>query len=71
MNNLTQKLMLGCSAAAMITVLVTGASAQQGAANEVEEVQVSGSRISIGGFEAPTPVTPPLDDVSLQTRGDT
>ncbi len=57
MNNLTQKLMLGCSAAAMITVLVTGASAQQGAANEVEEVQVSGSRISIGGFEAPTPVT--------------
>jgi len=58
MNNLAQRLMLGCSAAAMITALISGANAQQQqAAAELEEIHVSGSRISIGGFEAPTPVT--------------
>jgi iron complex outermembrane receptor protein len=56
MNNLVQKLMLGCSASAMVTLLVHSAQAQQAAEN-VESVVVSGSRISIGGFQAPTPVT--------------
>lgn len=56
MNNFVQRLMLGCSSAAMITAFVAGAQAQQleGAA---EEITVSGSRITIGGFTAPTPVT--------------
>ena len=56
MDNLTQKLMLGCSAAAMFSILVPSAQAQQPADN-VENVVVSASRISIAGFEAPTPVT--------------
>src|ERR1700759_3313893 len=56
MNNLVQKLMLGCSATAMFTLLIPGARAQQASEN-VESVVVSGSRISIGGFQAPTPVT--------------
>jgi len=56
MNNLVQKLMLGCSATAMFTLLISSARAQQSADN-VESVVVSGSRISIGGFQAPTPVT--------------
>ena len=56
MNNLMQKLMLGCSATAMFTLLIPSARAQQSTDN-VESVVVSGSRISIGGFQAPTPVT--------------
>ena len=56
MNNLVQKLMLGCSATAMFTLSIPGAQAQQASEN-VESVVVSGSRISIGGFTAPTPVT--------------
>ncbi|HTC84834.1 MAG TPA: TonB-dependent receptor [Rhizomicrobium sp.] len=56
MNNLVQKLMLGCSASAMVTLLVHSAQAQQPSEN-VESVTVSGSRITIGGFQAPTPVT--------------
>ena len=56
MNNLVQNLMRGCSATAMFTLLIHGAQAQQSADN-VESVVVSGSRISIGGFQAPTPVT--------------
>src|SRR5258706_1003559 len=56
MNNLVQKLMLGCSATAMFTILIPSAQAQQ-AADNVESVVVSGSRISISGYEAPTPVT--------------
>src|SRR5579859_2079425 len=56
MNNLVQKLMLGCSATAMFTLLIPGARAQQATEN-VESVTVSGSRITIGGFQAPTPVT--------------
>jgi outer membrane receptor protein involved in Fe transport len=55
MNNLVQKLMLGCSATAMFTLLNPSAQAQP--ADNVESVTVSGSRISIGGFQAPTPVT--------------
>ena len=57
MNNFVQKLMLGCSTAAMVTAMVAAAQAQQQAAQDIEEVTVSSSRISIGGFEAPTPVT--------------
>jgi len=56
MNNLVQKLMLGCSATAMFTLLAPNAQAQQ-QSEAVESVTVSGSRISIGGFQAPTPVT--------------
>jgi iron complex outermembrane receptor protein len=56
MNNLVQNLMRGCSATAMFTLLIHGAQAQQSTDN-VESVVVSGSRISIGGFQAPTPVT--------------
>jgi outer membrane receptor protein involved in Fe transport len=60
MNSIVQKLMLGCSAAAMITAAMATARAQQVpqlSEQEVEEVTVSSSRISLGGFEAPTPVT--------------
>jgi iron complex outermembrane recepter protein len=58
MNNLVQRLMFGCSATAMLSLLVPSAQAQQQVQpTDVETVVVSGSRISIGGFEAPTPVT--------------
>ena len=60
MNNLVQKLMLGCSATAMFTLFSHGVEAQPAQApteNNVESVVVSGSRISISGYEAPTPVT--------------
>jgi outer membrane receptor protein involved in Fe transport len=57
MNNLVQKLMLGCSAAAMITTLAARAQGQPVADSEIEQVTVSGSRITLGGFTAPTPVT--------------
>ncbi|HKQ45464.1 MAG TPA: TonB-dependent receptor [Rhizomicrobium sp.] len=66
MNNLVQKLMLGCSSAAIFTALAVSAQAQQPAEN-VESVVVSGSRISIGGFEAPTPVTV-VDTEKLQSN---
>jgi outer membrane receptor protein involved in Fe transport len=70
MNNLVQKLMLGCSTTAMFTLLTHSAQAQQAqqtaqaqqtqqsqSAENVETVTVSASRISIAGFTAPTPVT--------------
>src|SRR5215469_18801711 len=63
MNNLVQKLMLGCSATAMITLMTHSAQAQQApdqaqpSTENVEQVTVSGSRITIGGYQAPTPVT--------------
>ncbi len=60
MNNLVQKLMLGCSAMAMFTLFSHAACAQQPgqqAGENVESVVVSGSRITISGYEAPTPVT--------------
>src|SRR5260221_10433339 len=70
MNNLVQKLMLGCSATAMLTVLIPSARAQQTQqtqpANNVESVVVSGSRITISGYEAPTPVTV-VDTEKLET----
>jgi len=58
MNNLVQRLMFGCSATAMFSLLVPSAQAQQQVQpTDVESVVVSGSRISISGYEAPTPVT--------------
>src|SRR4051812_7912037 len=70
MNNLVQKLMLGCSATAMVTLFSHGAYAQQPAqpaAESVESVTVSGSRITISGYEAPTPVTV-IDTEKLQSN---
>ena len=57
MNNLMQRLMVGCSATAMFSLLIPSAQAHSKQPTDVESVVVSGSRISIGGFEAPTPVT--------------
>jgi outer membrane receptor protein involved in Fe transport len=79
MNNLVQKLMLGCSTTAMFTLLTHSAQAQQAqqtaqaqqaqqaqqSAENVESVTVSASRISIAGFTAPTPVTV-VDSEKLQ-----
>src|SRR6185295_6857717 len=65
MNNLVQKLMLGCSATAMFTLLVPSARAQQPTETNVETVVSSSSRISISGYEAPTPVTV-IDTEKLQ-----
>jgi iron complex outermembrane receptor protein len=68
MNNLVQRLMLGCSATAMFTLFGSAAQAQQPApAENVESVVVSGSRISISGYEAPTPVTV-IDTEKLQSN---
>src|SRR6185312_4287960 len=70
MNNLVQKLMLGCSATAMFTLFIHDARAQQPAqqpAENVESVTVSGSRITISGYEAPTPVTV-IDTERLQSN---
>jgi iron complex outermembrane receptor protein len=55
MENLGKKLMLGGSMAAMLAAITATAAAQEGGA--VESVEVSASRISIQGYEAPTPVT--------------
>ncbi len=63
MNNLVQRLMVGCSATAMFTLLAPGAKAQT--ETNVESVVVSGSRITISGYEAPTPVTV-IDTEKLQ-----
>src|SRR3569833_2469760 len=58
MNNLVQKLMLGCSATAMFTLFSHGVYAQPAPSEtNVESVTVSGSRITISGYQAPTPVT--------------
>src|SRR6478672_12204662 len=67
MNNLVQKLMLGCSATAMFTLLVPSARAQQPTETNVETVISSGSRITISGYEAPTPVTV-IDSEKLQSN---
>ena len=55
MENLFQKLMLGGSTAALLTAMsVAGARAQD---NDIEQVVVSASRISIAGYQQPTPVS--------------
>ncbi|MBA2588045.1 MAG: TonB-dependent receptor [Alphaproteobacteria bacterium] len=55
MENLCKKLMLGGSVAAMLAAVSAVADAQENATPE--SVTVSASRISIQGYEAPTPVT--------------
>jgi len=60
MRNLVQTLKLSGSTAAIVAATisfgtVSGAQAQNAAA--VEQVQVTASRISIAGYQAPTPVT--------------
>ena len=57
MDGLCKKLMLGGSMAAMMAAISTSAQAQEQQAQNVENVTVSASRISIQGYEAPTPVT--------------
>src|SRR5215469_6595816 len=57
MDGLCKKLMLGGSAAAMFAAISANAQAQEQQAQNVENVTVSASRISIQGYEAPTPVT--------------
>lgn len=54
-----RSLMLGSSLAAISAVSLLGATpaSAQGASDNVEAVTVTGSRITIGGYEAPTPVT--------------
>ena len=56
MDNLFQKLMLSGSTVALLSVLpATGAFAQGG--NDIEQVVVSASRVTIAGYTQPTPVT--------------
>ncbi len=54
MGNLCKRLMLGGSVVAMVSAISGSAVAQDPA---VESVTVSGSRIRVQGYEAPTPVT--------------
>jgi iron complex outermembrane recepter protein len=56
MDNLLQKLMLSGSTAALVAAAsLTGAQAQGG--DDIEQVVVSASRITIAGYTQPTPVT--------------
>lgn len=55
MENLCKKLMLGGSVAAMLAGVSAVANAQD--ETKTESITVSASRISIQGYEAPTPVT--------------
>jgi outer membrane receptor protein involved in Fe transport len=58
MDRLLQKLMLGGSTAALVAVAsFSGARAQGGGGDNIEQVVVSASRITIAGYTAPTPVT--------------
>src|SRR6266550_3547203 len=56
MNQLLQKLMLGGSAAALSAALPFSAAHAQNN-NDIEQVVVSASRITIAGYTQPTPVT--------------
>src|SRR6185437_966977 len=55
MNALLQKLMLGGSTAALVATMPALAQAQ--GSDQIEQVVVSASRISIAGYTQPTPVT--------------
>ncbi len=57
MESLSRKLMIGGAVVAMLAATPMAASAQEQQADSVENVTVSASRISIQGYEAPTPVT--------------
>ena len=55
MNNLLQKLMLGGSTAALMAAMPIASAMAQG--DDIEQVVVSASRITIAGYTQPTPVT--------------
>jgi iron complex outermembrane recepter protein len=60
MDNLFQKLMLGGSTIALLSAIPLAAQAQQAqpaSGTDIEQVVVSASRISIAGYQQPTPVT--------------
>ncbi|HWY60616.1 MAG TPA: TonB-dependent receptor [Rhizomicrobium sp.] len=58
MDNLLRKLMLGGSTTALVAAMsLTGANAQGGGEGDIEQVVVSASRITIAGYQQPTPVT--------------
>src|SRR6185437_2351127 len=54
MDNLLQKLMLGGSTAALVAAMPVAAFAQD---TDIEQVVVSASRVTIAGYQQPTPVT--------------
>src|SRR5579872_1967348 len=54
MNSLLQRLALGTSAAALSAAMPMSAFAQ---GNDIEQVVVSASRVTIAGYSQPTPVT--------------
>jgi iron complex outermembrane recepter protein len=56
MNNLFQKLMLGGSTAALMAAMPIASAVAQGS-NDIEQVVVSASRVTIAGYTQPTPVT--------------
>ncbi|HWY62314.1 MAG TPA: TonB-dependent receptor plug domain-containing protein, partial [Rhizomicrobium sp.] len=55
MNNLLQKLMLGGSSVALLAAMPIASAQAQG--DDIEQVVVSASRITIAGYTQPTPVT--------------
>ncbi|HWC64189.1 MAG TPA: TonB-dependent receptor plug domain-containing protein, partial [Rhizomicrobium sp.] len=55
MENLFQRLMLGGSTAALVAAMPMAARAQGD--NDIEQVVVSASRVTIAGYQQPTPVT--------------
>src|SRR5580692_6269937 len=55
MDNLLQRLMLGGSTAALAAAMPMAAFAQTD--NDIEQVVVSASRVTIAGYSQPTPVT--------------
>jgi outer membrane receptor protein involved in Fe transport len=58
MDSLLQKLMLGGSTVALLAAMpLTTALAQSTDSNAIEQVVVSGSRVTIAGYAQPTPVT--------------
>ena len=57
MQNLLQKLMLGGSTVALVAAAPFSGALAQGGGNDIEQVVVSASRITIAGYTQPTPVT--------------
>jgi outer membrane receptor protein involved in Fe transport len=57
MNTLLQKLMLGGSTAALVAAVPVAGALAQTSSGDIEQVVVSASRITIAGYQQPTPVT--------------
>ena len=57
MDNLFQKLMLGGSTAALMAAMSASDALAQSPDNNIEQVVVSASRVTIAGYAQPTPVT--------------